>query len=336
MAERKNRVMAAAAENWAAERLRDAGVEVGGPVERLGARAWSRQFRIPTSVGYVYFKSSPPAFGHEAALTRALCEWFPGNVPEVLAIDAGRNWMLTADFGADQRSMEPERILRACAEMIPAFTGIQVNAARRVGELLDLGCPDHRLAVLPGLFDELVSGGGDLELLIGGPHGLAPEELERLRLLARPFRETCGRLASFALPETVVHADIWRGNFVIAEGGPLVFDWAESMVAHPFYSLEVIRQDVRMLSPGDHASLSRITDVYLDAWGRYGSRGRLAEAVRLAAAPALVSRALMWRDAISGLDERARPRYAGAVADRLRALLRHPFERSGTSGAAQV
>ena len=325
MAERKDRVVSPTSESWAAERLRDAGMEVAGPVERLGTRAWSRQFRVLTSAGYVYFKSSPPAFGHEAALTRALCAWFPGDVPEVLAIDAERNWMLTADFGADQRSMPPERILRACAEMIPAFTRIQVNAARRAGELLDLGCPDHRLAVLPGLFDDLVSGGGDLDPLTGDPHGLTPRERERLRLLARPFRETCRRLAAFDVPETVVHADIWRGNFVITENGPLVFDWAESVVAHPFYSLEVIRKDVRMLSPGDHASLARITDSYLDAWADRGTRDRLAEAVRLAAAPALVSRALMWRDAVAGLDDDARPRYAGAAAGPLRELLRHPL-----------
>jgi hypothetical protein len=311
-----------AQEDWAAGRLADIGIEVTGPIEPLDVRAWSRQFRIPTTAGHMYFKCSPPAFGHEAALTRALCEWFPGNVPEVLAIDAEQNWMLTADFGPDLRSADPVRIRLACAAMVPAFTGIQVNAARRVGALLETGCPDHRLAVLPDLFDRLVSGPGDPELLVGHPRGLTSEEHRRLQSLARDFREICGRLASFRIPETVVHADIWRGNFVISGNGPLVFDWAESMVAHPFYSLEIILKDVRRLAPGDRPFLSQVRNSYLAAWRPYESQARLDEATRIASVPALASRALMWRDAISGLDGDTRPRYEGTVADTLRPLLR--------------
>lgn len=319
-------VTSPASQDWAAERLREIGIETIGPIERLDARAWSRQFRIPTSAGSVYFKCSPPAFGHEAALTRALSEWFPGDVPEVLAIDAERNWMLTADFGPDQRFTEPARILLACAEMIPTFTGIQVNAARHVEDMLETGCPDHRLAVLPDLFDELVAGPGDPELLIGHPRGLTPEEFGRLRLLTRDFRKICGRLASFSLPETVVHADIWRGNFVVTEDGPLIFDWAESVVAHPFCSLEVILRDVDALSGGDQLFLSRIRDTYLKAWRHFERRDRLDEAAGLAAVPALVSRALMWRNAVGDLDADTRPLFEGAVAEQLRTLVRRPAE----------
>ncbi|GLW62542.1 hypothetical protein Arub01_07860 [Actinomadura rubrobrunea] len=317
-----------APENWAADRLREAGVDVTGPIERLGVRAWSRQFRIPTAAGYVYFKSSGPAFGHEAALTRALSEWFPGDVPEVLAVDAERNWMLTADFGPAAEFREPAEILRGYTEMIPVFTRIQVGAAGRVDDLAGTGCPDHRLDVLPDLFDELVrdpAAGASA----AGPRGLTSEERERLRGLSRDFRETCGLLASYGVPETVVHADIWRGNFLLTANGPLIFDWAESMIAHPFFSLEVVLQDVRALAPGDRRWASRIADAYLRAWERHDRPDRLAEAARLAAAPALVSRALMWRDAIGGLDARARAPYEGAVAEHLRALLRRPPERVG-------
>lgn len=311
----------AAAQEWATDRLRAVGVEVTGPVERLGVRAWSRQFRVPSTAGHVYFKSSPPAFGHEAALTRALGAWFPGDVPEVLAVDVVRNWMLTADFGPVRRCSEPGQVLRAYAEMIPVFTGIQVNAAHHVDALLRTGCPDHRLAVLPDLFEALVSGRGDPELLTGRPHGLTADEHGRLRGLVPDFREVCGLLASFAIPETVVHADIWRGNFLLTEDGPLVFDWAESVIAHPFLSLEVMLGDVRALVPGDEGALSRVRDAYLEAWRHLATPGRLAGAARLVAAPALVSRALMWRDATRGLDAELRPRYEGAPADHLRALL---------------
>ena len=308
--------------DWAAERLRGMGIAVTGPAEPLETRAWSRQFRVPTTAGRVYLKCSPPVFGHEAALTRALSGWFPGAVPEVLAIDAGRNWMLTADFGPDLRSAPPERIRDACAEMVPALAGIQVNAARHVGALLETGCPDHRLAVLPDLFDELVAGPGDPALLVGRPGGLTPGEHRRLRGLAGDVREICERLASYSIPETVVHADIWRGNFVVTEAGALIFDWAESVVGHPFCSLEVVLRDVQALAPGDEAFRSRIEDAYLSAWTARESPARLEEAVRLAAVPTVVSRAVMWRDVLNGLDDTVRPSYEGVVADVLRPLLR--------------
>ncbi|MFI6515437.1 phosphotransferase [Spirillospora sp. NPDC050679] len=308
-------------EDWAKERLRASGTEVTGPVERTGARAWSSQFRVPTASGHVYFKSSPPAFGHEAALTLALSEWFPGDVPEVVAADPERNWMLTADFATEGEFRDPGCVLREYPRMISVFTRIQVDSAPRVEELLATGCPDHRLEKLPDLYDELVSEPGDPQA-----RGLTSDERRELRRLARDFRETCGLLAAHAVPETVVHADLWRGNFLVSAGRPLIFDWAESMVAHPFFSLMVVLQDVRALAPGDDRRPAQITDAYLRAWRHVAPESRLAEAARLAAAPALVSRALMWRNAIAGLDARHRSRYEGTVADQLRSLLRHPPE----------
>ncbi|GLZ06798.1 phosphotransferase [Actinomadura sp. NBRC 104412] len=309
-------------QEWTAERLRRAGITITGPAEQAETRAWSCQFRVPTTAGTVYFKSSPPAFGHEAALTRALAEWSPGDVPEVLAADPDRNWMLTADFGTGRRYADPARFVHAYTEMIPAFVRIQANASRHVGELGCTGCPDHRLATLPERFDTLVreaAGGGPL----AGPRGLAPDELSALRRLTGPFGETCRRLAAHGVPETVVHADIWRGNFLLTARGPVVFDWAESMIGHPFLSLEVMLADVRTLVPGDRDALDLVRDTYLEEWRRRGiPAGRAEAAVRLTAAPALVSRALMWRDAIAGLDDATRPRYEGAVAQHLRHLRR--------------
>jgi hypothetical protein len=81
---------------------------------------------------------------------------------------------------------------------------------------------------------------------------------------------------------------------------------------------------VRTVAPGDRAVLSRISRTYLDGWKEYESPERLAEAARLAAVPAIVSRALMWRDAVIGIDGETRLRYEGTVAEHLRALLRQP------------
>ena len=70
--------------------------------ERLDQYAtWSVSslHRVATTAGRCYFKAAPTAFRHEAAVTEMLGRRFPDAIPQPLAIDAERGWMLTADFG---------------------------------------------------------------------------------------------------------------------------------------------------------------------------------------------------------------------------------------------
>jgi hypothetical protein len=90
----------AGAESWAASRVAESGAAVTGPAQQLKA-GWplSRVLRVPTSAGAVFLTAGnrrPPA---EPALVAALAARWPGRVPEVVAADAGRRWMLMRDFG---------------------------------------------------------------------------------------------------------------------------------------------------------------------------------------------------------------------------------------------
>ncbi|MCA1672766.1 MAG: aminoglycoside phosphotransferase family protein, partial [Actinobacteria bacterium] len=309
----------AEAVTWSVDRLRASGIEVTGPVEQLGIRAWSAQLRIPTKVGVVYFKASPSFFGHEPELTHALSEWFPEHLPEVLAVCPGRHWMLTADFGPVPRLVDPAEVLAAYLAVAPCLAAIQRHAAQRCDFLLGVGCPDHRLGTLPALFEQLVEDASSVEL--AGDRHLTVDERGQLRSLAAELTETCTALAQLGVPESICHLDIWRGNFCFRDGRPFVFDWAESAVAQPFVSLQLMLRDVRMAAPGDCDAERRVRDAYLTEWAGHSGRNQLVEAADRSADLATVSQALLLRDALAALEPHRRRPYQGAIADQLKDLI---------------
>ncbi|MFG2994623.1 phosphotransferase family protein [Streptomyces sp. NPDC048257] len=299
----------ATAAAWADEQLRRAGNTPVGAPEQPFLRVWSFQLRIPVAHGAAYFKASPPVFGHEAEVTRLLSDRFPDSIPRVLAIDAQRHWMLTDDFGPVHRPASAEAV-EGYARMVPQLATIQRFTEGHARALGAAGCPDHRTARLPELLAELIEDNERLE----------SAERHRLADYVPHFRDLCAELESAGVPDSLVHLDIWRGNFTDRDTGPLLFDWAESVLGHPFISLDVALRDLRSAAPGDESAVRRVTDAYLRQWSGIAPMERLVRAARLAATAGIVSRALLWQDALKGLDpERARP-YAGTVAAQLREL----------------
>jgi len=305
---------------WSVDQLRALGTEVTGRVEQLDLRAWSAQLQIPTTAGVVYFKASPSFFGHEPELTRMLSEWFPEHVPDVLAASSGRYWMLTADFGPVPRLTDPTEVLAAYLAVAPCLAAVQRYAAQRSDILLGVGCPDHRLGTLPALFEQLIEDASAVEL--AGDRHLTVDERGQLQILTAELVETCTTLAQFGIPESVCHLDIWRGNFCLRDGHPLIFDWAESVVAHPFVSLQLMLRDVRMALPGDSDAERQIRDAYLVEWSGHAGHDQLDEQVDRAADLATVSQALLLRDALAALEPWLRTPYQGAIVHPLRDLIR--------------
>ena len=89
---------------WIRERA-----DVAGDIEQPHVRWWSTVLRVPTTDGDLYFKAVSAIHVFEAALTGLLAELQPGRVPEVVAMDAERGWMLMRDGGARLRELVTSR-----------------------------------------------------------------------------------------------------------------------------------------------------------------------------------------------------------------------------------
>ncbi|HET7856611.1 MAG TPA: phosphotransferase [Gaiellaceae bacterium] len=237
---------------------------------------------MPTDDGDFFFKATTADAGFEPELTSLLAQVAPDRTPEVVARDGSRAWLLLRDAGDRLRDIVPPTDLAVWAELLPRYGELQLALAPRVGELLEIGVPDERLFVLPGLLERLLD---DPEaLLIGPPNGLTREELGEMHARMPEVGAICIELAGYGVPETLQHDDFHDGQVFVSDGRYRFLDWGDSCVSHPFHTLVVTLRSIAYKSgvePGG-PELRRLRDAYLEPFGAHGAPNELAHAVDVA------------------------------------------------------
>jgi aminoglycoside/choline kinase family phosphotransferase len=206
-----------------------------GEIEQPHVRPWSTVMRVPTADGAVWFKANSPQQRFEAALVGVLASERPDVVPPLVAVDLDRGWMLMADAGERLREIAArERSYARWLEILPLMAGVQIDLARRADELVALGVPDLRLAVLPATFEAFLD-----EV---GPSIEDDELVARAREMVPWVREASAELASHGIPETIQHDDFHDGQVFVKDDRYLLMDWGDACVSHPFFTLSVTLQ----------------------------------------------------------------------------------------------
>jgi hypothetical protein len=209
----------AGVEGWLEGRLQELGLQPTAAVEQPHIRPWSTVLRIPTTGGDVWFKANIPLLAYEAAVVDLLAARRPDCVPELLATDVDRGWMLMADGGERLREIvERERDLGRWLDVLPRYGRFQIELAEDRDRLLGLGLPDRRLETLASQYEEL----------IGRVDTVTADEIRRLRALAPTIAEFCERLASVGISETIQHDDLHDGQIFARDGRYLFFDWGDA------------------------------------------------------------------------------------------------------------
>jgi hypothetical protein len=203
--------------------LDEVGVVATGPLQTIHERPWSTVLRVPTAEGDLYLKQDAPVQAFEVALTVTLASRWPDRVPEVVAADVERAWLLLRDGGtriADAGTLAPfPRALQLYGEL-------QVGEVGHVDELLALGLPDIRLPVVSAAYEPFFE----------RDHGLSPKEVARLLACAPRFRELCEELGAFGLPGSIHHDDLHQWNVFVRDGRVAIYDWGDSSIAQPLWS----------------------------------------------------------------------------------------------------
>jgi hypothetical protein len=307
---------------WVRAELARVGAAVAGPIEQPHLRPWSTVLRVPTTAGDYFFKATLPALGFEPALTQALAGLRPDCIAPVVAIAPARGWMLMPSGGPTLRSLIQADVdplsagLRHWQTILPLYAGLQQTLIPHAAEVLGLGALDRRLARLPADYACLLE--DEAALGIGRADGLAPAEHERLQALRPRLEDLCATLAAGPIPETLHHDDFHDGNIFVRAGRPsayAIFDWAESGIAFPFFSLVVGLRAIgyRLGLEPDAPQLARLRDAYLSAWSGYASLDRLLFYFRLSQPVGMVCRALTWHHVLSALPAPQRAEYPEPV-----------------------
>ena len=306
---------------WIEQSLQQRGINITGEITETHIRPWSTVLRVPTAAGDVYFKAVSPAFAFEPPITQALYRWRPDCVTEVFTVDAQQGWMLTADGGKTLRLAFADGLdMRAWDEALALYSGLQIDLAGHVDELLAMGTRNRRLARLPELYRDLVE---DTEwLLIDQPDGLTAAQHKRLVAAIPEVAEMCGRLAAFAVPESLHHNDLHDANIFYTNGEFQFFDWGDSSIAHPFFSLRTVFVSIEYTFDleEDDSLFDEFARAYLRPWLQFETEEDLWAAYQIARRLWSLSTAVKYKTQMQEAGD-MREEYATAVPGLLQEFL---------------
>jgi hypothetical protein len=313
------------AHEWIHAEAAHRSIRIIGDIAQPHLYPWSTVLIAPTEKGRLFFKATAPETIYEAALTQKLAEWIPDCMPELVAVETERGWMLMQDGGEQLRQwVRPARDVKPWEPIIPRYAEVQASLVDHVHEILALGVPDHRLANLPSLYSGLLA---DKEsLLIDQEKGLTSREFQELKEKSSRFGQICSNLAAFGLPETLNQCDFHDGNVLIKKDGRVTFfDWGDVNITHPFVSLRTFFVSIEISLQLDEYSftpeMNALLNLYLERWGKFGSREELATAYRFSQPVASIVKAVLWHGTITKLERTVRQKYAGIVPELLKEFL---------------
>jgi aminoglycoside/choline kinase family phosphotransferase len=312
------------AHDWIRAEAKQNSIQLTGEIEQNHAYAWSTVMRVPTNAGTLFFKATAPETIYEIALTEMLAGWFPDCMPELVAVDTARGWMLMRDGGEQLRaSIRPTQDIKPWEPVITRYAEIQIGLAEHVSEILALEIPDHRLAALPALYRQILT--DEVSLMIDQEKGLTSAEFQQLKDLTPRFEQICSDLAAFGIPESVNHGDFHDGNILLKNGRITFFDWGDTSVTHPFVSLRTFFVSIEIsLKLDEYAftpEMSALLDRYLEPYQKFASKEDLLKAYRLSKPVAAIVKTHLWYQTISRLTGSLHDEYAWIIPELLREFI---------------
>ena len=305
------------AHEWIRSESERNSIQIRGDIEQNHAYAWSTVMRVPTNAGTLFFKATAGETIFEIALTEKLASWFPDCMPELVAVDSDRGWMLMRDGGTPLRaSIRPKKDVSPWEPVITRYADLQIALTGHVEEILALGIPDHRLEKLPSLYEKLLA--DEASLMIDQEKGLTLAEVDEIKEKLSRFKEICAKLTSLGIPETLNNGDFHDGNVLVKDGRITFFDWGDATVTHPFVTLRTffVSMEISLDLEEDAPPTPEMTDLldrYLEKWHTFAPRKNVLKAYLLSKPVASIVKILLWHATISQINGDLRKEYAWIV-----------------------
>lgn len=243
---------------WVEDRLAATRRARGGPRELVRAWGLSALVRYPLEGGGdVWLKATCRHFAAEPVLTAAVAgiaaTVAPGLLPDVVAVDADRAWMLLEAFPESDDDPTPAQVAAVAA----AHARLQVAALDELDRLVAAGLPERGRDVTVAGLHEVVANGVERADRTPAQQAAATAALPRLVAQVDALHDT-------GLPLTLVHGDLHLGNLTWRDGRPLVFDWTDACLAHPFLDGQHLAHSARHHLGAEAADAVR--SAYLGVW----------------------------------------------------------------------
>jgi hypothetical protein len=201
---------------WIEASLRSIGLGSRVVVTPIRERAWSAVARVEASGRVMFFKAEGPGARHEPVILADIALTHPQLVPEPIATDLDRGWLLMADHGtAMWDSVDPAGEIAVWEGMFPLYGNMQRLTAPDVERWIAAGAPDRRLNRLPELVEDLLA--RDAVSLDSGQRravGATIPDLDKV----------CRDLAATDVTAAIDHSDMHGNNVLVGRGSPRLVD----------------------------------------------------------------------------------------------------------------
>jgi len=195
--------------NWAKQHIQPS----GDPTQ---IRSWnlSSVWSIPASINTVWLKCVPSFFKHEGHVLQLLAG---ANMPKLIAFEDHRI-LLENMPGKDGYCATDEERFAGIEQLV----SLQRKSTTVSDELISAGVP---VVTLPEIANQCV------ELL--HKRGVS----ENAAHLIESLPDRLAVLADSDIATVLVHGDFHAGNMRIGVNPPIVFDWGDSFMGHPFLDM---------------------------------------------------------------------------------------------------
>lgn len=289
--------------SWIDEHMGHVGMTRTGDLQAHKVRSWSLTARVPTTDGHLWFKAAAPVTAHEIAIYPLLAAKGNDLVLQPIAVDAGRGWILLPDGGPTLRdAIPPDARVEILTRIMPRYAEMQRSLMNNVPTLISLGVPDMRPNIMPKWLDDAMVHVEE----IARDHGTGSdrERIEMVGSRRHEFVSWCETLAQSPVRASLDHSDLHGGNVLIGPDGDTdharVYDWGDSVIAHPFASMLVLLRSVQDSLGADASDpgLDQLRDAYLEPFSGIASHSELLETMELACRVSKITRAFTWMHAL--------------------------------------
>lgn len=283
--------------NWAEQALDRIGRPSTAPTRQIKTWNLSGLFRFSTKEGAAWLKTTPLWASCEATAIEVVAAADPSLVPQILAADRDRRWLLLDHTpGIDHWT--------ASADLLRTTTTRWVKAQSAIADRWSTA--PHGIAAL-STFADLLDG----EMT----EDLTRPEIDALTRLVNDLPILVAELGICGIPNSVVHGDFHSGNWRSDGREAVIIDWADSMYSHP--AIDAIR--LRDFVPSGNRSL--ITAAWVQAWSTLIPDADPAGALRAAEPLAHLSRAVRYQAFLDNIEDSERRYHIGDPADAIRDAL---------------
>lgn len=284
-------------EAWLLPALEDAGRVVTGPVVVDRVRFWSVVLRVETDLGRVWVKENAPSQSFEAGLVALVDRLVPGAVAPVVAVDAERGWLATADLGLPMWHGEQAPPLDDWVTVLADHARAQRSLVEHEDALLATGLsrfprdPEEVVAWVEALVAELGA------LPPDDPRRLGDAEEASVRDGLGHLHEAAAALVASGLPDTLQHNDLHLGNAFRRPGGAAFIDLGDALWTHPLTVARIPLWIVRSIlgRADDDPGVLRLLDAVVAPWTDLLDREALVDLLPHADRLSCLHRAESWR-----------------------------------------